>query len=261
MEVYSVDQVRSIDANGQDVREFAPLYSVRHSYSGEPDEAYWYGIRSASTRRGDRGTEIDLRLVDTSFNPATPAGQTLAVDVTCTNRDLASDLPVSLEFGELELETGAALRARCLIKPSATLRPPLGGGLQWRLISHLSLNYLSIVDGGAEALREILSLYNLSDSPILRAQIAGITGVSSEPALARLITPNGAVFCTGTAVRIELDEDQFVGSGVYLLASVLERFLGLYSSLNSFSQMTAATRQRKKILNRWAPRAGEQILL
>jgi type VI secretion system protein ImpG len=40
---------------------------------------------------------------------------------------------------------------------------------------------------------------------------------------------------------------------------VLERFLGLYSAINSFSRLTART--RKGVLKQWQPRAGEQILL
>jgi type VI secretion system protein ImpG len=62
-------------------------------------------------------------------------------------------------------------------------------------------------------------------------------------------------------VRIEFDEDKYVGSGVFLFASVLEKFLGLYTSLNSFTQMIATTRQREEPLKQWPPRAGEQILL
>jgi type VI secretion system protein ImpG len=60
---------------------------------------------------------------------------------------------------------------------------------------------------------------------------------------------------------MEFDEDQFVGGGVFLFASVIERFLGEYVSLNSFSQLVARTRQRKDILKEWPPRAGQVILL
>ena len=60
---------------------------------------------------------------------------------------------------------------------------------------------------------------------------------------------------------MEFDEDQFVGGGVFLFASVIERFLGEYVSLNSFSQLVARTRQRKEILKEWPPRAGQVILL
>lgn len=260
-EVYSVEEVRAVSAQTEAIRTFAPFYSLRHSYSGEEESAYWYATRRSSLRKGDRGTEVYLRLVDQSFDPKMPAAEALDVKVVCTNRDLPADLPISLEFGELEIESGAALRARCLIKPTATLRPPMRHGLQWRLISQLSLNYLSIVDGGRDALAEILGLYNFSESPAARRQIAGITSVSSEPEIARMITPKGVVICTGTGVRIEFDEDNFTGSGAFLMACVLERFLGLHSALNSFSQLTAASRQRKGDLKRWLPRSGEQILL
>jgi type VI secretion system protein ImpG len=40
---------------------------------------------------------------------------------------------------------------------------------------------------------------------------------------------------------------------------VLERFLGLYAAINSFSQLTARTRQGE--LKRWPPRAAEEALL
>jgi type VI secretion system protein ImpG len=68
-------------------------------------------------------------------------------------------------------------------------------------------------------------------------------------------------FCRGLEVSIEFDEEKYVGSGVFLFASILERFLGLYTSLNSFTQLTAKTRQREQPLKQWPPRAGDQILL
>ena len=68
-------------------------------------------------------------------------------------------------------------------------------------------------------------------------------------------------FCRGIEVTLEFDEDRYVGSGVFLFASVLEKFFGLYGSLNSFTQLVAVTKQREEPLKRWLPRAGEQILL
>ena len=139
------------------------------------------------------------------------------------------------------------------------MRPPHRSGLQWRLISHLSLNHLSIVEKGKDALQEILRLYDFSNDASVRSQIAGLVGVSSRSCLSRVVSDTGVAFCRGTDVTIEFDEQQYVGTGVFLLASVLERFLGLYSAVNSFSRLTVKT--RKGVLKQWAPRAGEQILL
>ena len=72
---------------------------------------------------------------------------------------------------------------------------------------------------------------------------------------------DGMAFARGTHVDMEFDEEQFVGGGVYLFAAVLECFMGLYVSMNSFSQLQVRTRQRKEILRQWPPRAGRKILL
>src|SRR3546814_6915718 len=66
---------------------------------------------------------------------------------------------------------GAIAQARLLKKPTATWRAPMRQANQWRLISHLSLNHLSLVEGGRDALLEILSLYNFGNSEIGRAHV------------------------------------------------------------------------------------------
>ena len=60
---------------------------------------------------------------------------------------------------------------------------------------------------------------------------------------------------------IELDESKYVGTGVYLFASVLERFLALYTTINAFSQLVAKTKAGEGIFKRWPPRAGEHRIL
>jgi len=62
-------------------------------------------------------------------------------------------------------------------------------------------------------------------------------------------------------LEVDFDERQFVGGGVYLFANVLDRFLGNYTSINSFVQLAARTSQRKEMLGEWPPRAGNKPLL
>ena len=84
-----------------------------------------------------------------------------------------------------------------LLKPTSVIQPPLGKALQWRLISQLSLNYLSIVEGGADALREILRLHNFGDFAFHEAEIQGIVNVSSRPTLTRELRRSGVSFVRG----------------------------------------------------------------
>jgi len=262
LEVHSVDEVVSVRAGTQELVRFEPFYSFRHAAVRSGGQTFWLASRRPSSRRDDDGSELFVSLVDLAQRPVEPDVDSLTVRLTCTNRDLPARLPFGNAAGDFELEGGAPVQAIvALRKPTPALRPPVGKGAFWRLISHLSLNYLSLVDEGREALQEILKLYNFTDSTSSLKQIEGITAVTARKQFARVNSENGITFARGTRVDLEFDEENFVGGGVYLFASVLEHFLGLYVTLNSFSQLGATTRQRKEALKLWPPRAGRRILL
>lgn len=263
-EIFSVDQVLSTNPQTQEVVDYEPFYSFRHAAlrDRKQKQAFWHTSRQASNKPNDDGTEVTISLVDLSGRMVKPDADTLTVRCTCTNRDLPSRLPFGNEAGDFELEGVSAIRkVIALHKPTIPMRPSTDRGAFWRLISHMSLNYLSLVEEGREALQEILRIYNFNRSAYLEKQIAGITELKSGRHFARVDSEMGIGFVRGTRVEIEFDEEQYVGGGVYLFASILENFLGLYASLNSFSQLVARTRQRKEVLKQWPPRAGQTILL
>ncbi len=264
-EIYSIDEVVANDPRTNTSRVFSPFYSLRHAYGEQMEKSFWYAVRKPSQRPDDDGTEMFMSLVDGNFDPNVPAVEVLNVKATCSNRDLPARLPFGGKEGDFEVE-GASLmsRVRCLTKPTETLRPPQRRAAQWRLISHLNLNYLSLVnndDGKPEALQEILHLYNFDHSTVTRKQILGISEVRSRRAIRQIGGRVGAGFVRGLETEIVFDEEQFVGSGMFLFGCILERFLGLYSSLNSFNQVVLRSEQREGIIKRFPPRAGEQELL
>jgi type VI secretion system protein ImpG len=261
-EVLEITEVQSANPQSGEVVQFEPFYSYRHGSNRATTQAFWRASRRASGRREDDSTEVFLSLVDLSSRPVRPNVEALVVRTICTNRDLPSRLPFGNEAGDFELEGAVPVkRIVALIKPTDALRPPVGKDSMWRLVSQLSLNYLSLVENGREALQEILRLYNFAESPHFEKQIQGLVALDSRRHFARVISDDGVVFARGTQVEMEFDEEQFVGGGVYLFASVLEHFLGLYVSMNSFSQLRVRTRQRKEVLRQWPPRAGQKILL
>lgn len=262
LEIFSVDEVLSTNPQSHEVVNFEPFYSLRHATIRKKTQTFWHTTRRPSSRKDDEGTDLYLSLVDPGSRAARPEVDTLTVRCTCSNRDLPSRLSFGNEAGDFELEGISSIkRIIALRRPTPALRLPPGRGALWRLISHLSLNYLSLVDEGKEALQEILKLYNFADSVHLEKQIQGITGLKSQRRFARVTSEHGISFARGTRVEVDFDEEQFVGGGVFLFASVLEHFLGLYASMNSFSQLVASTRQRKEVLHEWPPRAGQAILM
>jgi type VI secretion system protein ImpG len=262
--IFSVDDVVGVTPGASEPLAFEPFYSHRHGNggSGQRSQVFWHAQRRTSGWRTDGATDVFLSLVDLSQRPVYPDVDAITARLTCFNADLPSRLPFGGDGGDFQLQDGGPIRRiTALIKPTEVIQPPLGRSQLWRLISQLSLNYLSITEGGVEALREILRLHNFAESAAGEKQIQGITNVRSVPAYSRVMAEHGLSFARGRRVEIELDEEQFAGSSVYLLASVLERFLGLYASINSFSVLVARTKQRKDVLRAWPPRAGWKALL
>jgi type VI secretion system protein ImpG len=268
LEVYAVDKVKTTNPADNSTYEFRPFFSIHHPRrAGERSQLYWYTSRSTSLAEKDQGTFVDLHLVDLDFQPQIP-GASLEVATTCTNRDLPSELRALGTRVGFDLEAAAPLASiRCLRPVTPTLRPQPRRGRLWHLISHLSLNYLSLAEEakGREALQGILGLYDFSDPQAGQQQLAavtrefmeGITHVGSRRIIGRLARAGLSDFCRGLEVAIELDEDKFPGVGVFLFATVLERFLAMYVSSNSFVQLTAKRTGQPGAFKRWPPRPGD----
>jgi type VI secretion system protein ImpG len=264
-EIYSIDRVTATYPDGRTV-DHQPLFSAHHGRSS--DGPFWHSSRRGSDSLGtrtdggvDRGSEVFLSFVDRGFDPRNPANATIHVQATCMNRDLPSRLPFGGGQPKLQLGAGGppVKLIRCLTAPTPTLRRHLFSDNLWRLVSHLNLNHLSITDKeqGAAALREILNLYDFADSPETRSQIEGIVSVESRRATGRI---QGAI-CRGVEVGLTLDEDRFSTGGIFLFASVIDRFLSMYSSVNSFTRTVATLARRSEEYHRWPVRVGEQTIL
>lgn len=269
-EVQSIRSVETVDPSQGKSRDFRPFFALRHGDPREGEEAFWQASRRPSGVKGDAGTELFLTLVGAGGEDLYEMpGDTLIVKTLCSNRDLPSQLPMGADGGSFKIEgqPGVA-RILTLRKPTAVLRLPGGRDTMWRLISLLSLNHLSLLetrtrDGqdGPVAFREMLSLLDFADTAVTRQRIAGLVGLKWRGALRQVTVPEGRLLTRGIEVTLEFDESRYIGSGVFLFASVLERFLAHYTSLNSFTQTVAVVRQRGEVLKRWAPRAGETPLV
>jgi type VI secretion system protein ImpG len=258
-ETFSVDAVLGVKPNAAGTVPYHPFYSYHHEGTSQ---AFWFATRRICGWRVDGSSDVFISFVDLSGRPAFPAEDSVTMRLTCFNRDLPSRLPFGNEDGDFEIEGGGPIKkVVALVKPTSVLHPPLGKALHWRLISQLSLNYLSLVEGGTQALQEILRLYNFGDHPFHERQIQGIVSLDSRPALTQVTSEEGVSFVRGRRVDIEFDEEQFAGGGVYLFASLLERFLGLYVTMNSFTILAARTRQRKEPFRPWPPRTGNRVLV
>ncbi len=263
-EVMSIDAVNLVrqTPQGESIVAFRPFYSLRHGQTPERNGHYWVMRRDQMVARQSPGYETEISIVDIDFDPAAIETDTLSLELTCTNRDLPALLPWGQLGGDLFMEGGARAGAVVFLrKPTPSQRFERGGGAHWRLISHLSLNHLSLSGGGVEALREMLAMYDLPRSPASQRQIGGIEAVAYKAVNAWLAGNPFACLARGMEVRLTIDEEAFVGSGIHAFAHVIERFLGLYVHANSFTQLVVVSSKTGQELLKCKPRSGDSSLL
>jgi type VI secretion system protein ImpG len=260
-EVYDIKRVLNVQQgdDSQQVHEFKPFYSIRHGEPHDGPARYWHVSYMDDETARDYTMEISL--VDSARNPERPQTNTLSLELDCTNRDLPSQLPFGLADGDLFIEGGTVAKAiRFLRKPTQSYRFPRGRGAQWRLISHLALNHLSLAEQGIDALKEILTLYDITHSTANNKQINGLVSIEHRAVMARIAGNPFPTFARGLEIRIAIDETHYAGIGLFMFAQVLDRFFGLYVHTNSFTQLVIVSRQSGQELVKCPARNGEAIL-
>jgi type VI secretion system protein ImpG len=270
-EVHSLSAVTGYSTGPE--QAFLPFYAVRDCADYARGNAFYLLRReprvlsSEQRRSGSRstyvGSETFISLVDSQQAPHRQDLRQLGVNALCTNRDLPLFMNVGGGTTDFTLTDSAPVAAiRCLAGPSRPRPSHANDNRAWRLISQLSLNYLSLSEEGqgAAALRELLRLYGDDTDPSLALQIEGLREVSCKPCTRRLPMPGPIAFGRGLEITLQFDEHAFRGTGVYLLGAVLERFLARYVSINSFTKTVIRSTERGEIM-RWKATPGRRPTL
>ncbi len=274
-EVYDVTEVVGHGIGTESEQQFLPFYSAYSSDRDHQQSAYYTTRReprlmsATAKRRGSRssyiGSEVFLSLVDPSQAPFSGDLRQLAIRTQCTNRDLVLQMPVGVAASDLTLDMAAPVSSiRVVNGPSRPYAPLADGAVSWRAVSHLSLNYLSLVQStreeGAAALRDLLELYAASADASAMRQIEGLRGVSVNRVVRRLHGPGPLAFGRGLEITLQIDELAFEGASAYVLGSVLDRYFSRHVSINSFTETVLRSEGRGEIY-RWLPQWGARPTL
>jgi len=274
-EIYEIDSVTGHGTGGAQEQEFLPFYAMTDISTHRDHSAYYTlkrvpRILSQKQRRyGPRssyvGTEVYVDLVDSSEAPYRHDLRQLSLSTLCTNRDLPLNMPVAQSGSDFTLQTSLPVKSvRCVAGPTRPRPSSAEGDTAWRLVSHLSLNYLSLVedeDGrGASALREMLMLYGDPEDSNIRKQIEGIRSITSRPIYSQIKSGGPIAFGRGLEVNVTFDEGALGGSRAFLLGAVLEQFFAKYVSLNSFTETVIHTMDRGEVI-RWPAIPGRRHTL
>ncbi len=260
-EIFSVSKVVEAAAGGKDPQVFSPYFSFDYEVEKRANGLFWHSTRAPSEIPDLSGTDVFLSFVDSNFTPQKPSDQTVYAYTLCTNRDLASYVPAG---GTLQIEgTIPPTTITCLNRPTMELAPSLKGDAQWRLISQLSLNHLSLRGDkkAVLALKELLQLYSGFNKNKSHPEINALTDIIYEPVMRRWGADAWRGFVQGLNITLTMDEVPFTGQGGFMLASVLNEFFSLYVSLNSFTELTLMSLQSDGVWKQWPAQIGSQPLL
>jgi type VI secretion system protein ImpG len=269
-EVYQIQNVVGILAKVNEQQRFEPFYLAR---DGEGRSGAYYTVHrvprvlTAKEKKfgaisSYAGSEVFISLVDAAAAPYKRQLSQLSITALCTNRHLPIQLAIGVGESDLSTELYSPIASiRWVAVPTIPIASTAEGDPSWRTISHLSLNYLSLLDSkdgeGAVALRDLLKLYvNPNDVFTLR-QVDGIRSVASAPIVRRVGGTGPLTFARGLEVRITMDEEAFEGSGIFVLGAVLAQFFARYVSINSFTETVVISQRRGEVM-RWQSLIGKR---
>jgi type VI secretion system protein ImpG len=267
-EVYSVDEVSGSRGFLGESTRYEPFLAPRARRRGA-SPVLWTAVRRPSTRPNDLGTEVSLAFHTPDLHAAPPADEVVRVRTTCSNRYVPFEARTEGRLRRPSLEGKADVgQVELVAGPTRPVHPPHGRGVYWSLITHLALNHGSLVDPktGLETLRSLLEVYDFASGDTSHAAAERLFAVSSERCTVRTGPPGLRSLRSGTRFTVEFDETGDEDADTYLLACVLERFLGLSAPINTFTEFRARTRRggdtrEAREWTRWPVRSGERATL
>jgi type VI secretion system protein ImpG len=234
VETYSVDAIESFDHERAQRYEYVPFTTFRHRggmLRHEAPERYFH----ARVRPGVSGLHETWVVLGGHAWEAmeTLPEESLSLRVTGTNGMLPRKGLREASLNDLAASTPNVAGVRNLVSPTLPLYPPTDDRFQWRVLSHLAPNFLSLMD--AEVLRGALALYDWTHDELNGRRLAGVLWVSQE----LLEEVSGGSVERGVLIEVTLDSHAFAGEGdVMLFGELLHRFFAQYAEINLFTKLS-----------------------
>ena len=267
-EVVRIEQVQAFDPFGNELT-LNPYYSQGHPDYLQQQDLFWHARREFADWAGgysETGTEVYLSVIDRKFQGKDATEQAkdwvLQVQALCSNRNLPAYLPFG--GGEprflISKHADVVKEIRCLLAPTASVRPALQEASRWQLVNHLTLNHFT-GDDALKRLKETLQLYDFRCTPESKALIDGICSLRISAGSARVSQQGRTAVCSGSEILLEFTQASYAGSGIYFFASVLDVFFAQYATVNSYTRLSVKLKEHEQLYHRWPARCGTKVLL
>lgn len=266
-EMYRLDQVTGYARGRSEGVAATPLYA-RGVRRGQQPLHYTLHRRprrlgEAETQRRREsdyvGTECWISLASPDQPMLARSLEEVGVRGLVTNRALATRLRPGASNLRLALTEAVGTKGLRILRGPTRPQPPLGlGDAAWRVVSHLAPGQagLAAPDGSPDLLIDHLSLYLRDETPALRREIQGITGVTADTVTRRAGGQARLAFQRGQQLTLHLASAAFAAGSAYLFSSVVARFLAEFATVNSFAE--CAVRTDDGLAWGWGPCPGQR---
>ncbi|OQY29373.1 MAG: hypothetical protein B6244_03945 [Candidatus Cloacimonetes bacterium 4572_55] len=240
IEIYRTEKVSGFDRTTGKRYEYLPFFSfeTHHRLSQGNKKQRYFTTAIERSPSGRYDTFISLF----GFDYTDVKSETISLDALCTNGSLPSEYLGPGRIQHPGPDFPNLVTFSNLTKPTRDYHPPLykeKGGYQdtiknyfWQLISHLSLNFMTLAH--PDAMVSLLKLYDWVKSGDNQRCIESVTRVSWKP-VDRI--HRGTVI-RGVEVTVNVKEDHFAEEGdLFLFGLVLSHFFSLYATVNSFVRL------------------------
>ncbi len=253
-QVYSVSTVTGFAAGTVKQKKYVPFEMFLPASS---ETSSYHVIRKISAM--DETVEQYLTIAY-DMEGAPPEPETLSLELVCSN----FRLPENLQIGDISQPTESSptlCEFKNISRTTAAVQPPIGKDLLWRLLSHVSLNYLPIAD--AKNLKALLRLYIFPDTRDRASVVANSKRVDGIQDFSSTIADRiiyGYVI-RGQDLKLTVNSQNFASLGdMYLFGSVLDAFFSGYCTLNTFTRLEMLDMLTGEVYQ-WPIRSGDRPLL
>ena len=257
-EVYSIETVESWNKDERRRKELIEFETFEHQINQKGKQDFYKS--KVVERLSGRGLERYISFHTHNGDISELSSEAVLMKLQCSNADLAE----RLSAGDITLNTHKSppyAVFKNITKPTQSVSPQVNGELQWQLIANMSLNYLSLAN--IDVLKVLLSTYDFHsrvDRQAHRASQHRLDGILSSE-----IKPVDRIFrgvsVRGNQFKLVVDSKFFVNEGeMFLMVSVLNEFIRLYSSVNSFTELEVFDESTGEVYN-WTSLVGQQTIL
>lgn len=256
--IVEMNMIREKSNQDQTTVPIFPFFSMSHYH--QHNEHYFYSLNS--TQLQNNLGETRYSIVSKHLSPHSTKSDFISTQLLCCNGDLPHEV-LSQANNVLHLNGNhLARRALMLKRPFKPYYFAQNKNEQWRIISHLSLNTLSLMKGDALShIKELLVLYNLPKLKENQFVIEAIKRIDFSLTQKLVEAQPFPLFVRGIKVNLAIDSQIFKGHSLYIFSQILSHIFNLKVQMNSYVDLVVSDSNTQQELYQCVQNVGGKKLL